>query len=147
VQAPASTDVEHLNRLLDLEYFVSAAYTAATPLLHGRQYAAAKIFLGQELAHISSVITLIQRADGEPHQPQPSYDLGRPRGSRELLTLLDRAERVSIAAFLELIPRISIGTARSTLASILANDAQHVSVLRIALGHNPAPRPLLTAHE
>jgi hypothetical protein len=146
-EASASSDVEHLNRLLDLEYFVSAAYTAATPLLRGRQHAAAKIFLGQELAHISSLITLIRRADGQPHQPQASYDLGHPRGSRELLTLLDRAERVSIAGYLELLPRISIGTARSTLASILANDAQHVSVLRIALGRDPAPAPLLTAHE
>jgi hypothetical protein len=138
-------DVELLNHALDLEYYVAAAYTATTPLLHGRAHTAAKLFLGQELAHISRLIGLIHHADGIEHQPQASYDLGHPRGTKAILRLLSTVEEAVIAGYLEVIPKLRDGKARSGLSAILANDAQHASVLFRELGRPLVPAAFLGA--
>jgi hypothetical protein len=138
-----AADVELLNHALDLEYYLAAAYTATAPLLRGREHTAAQVFLGQELAHISRLIALIHHADGLEHQPQASYDLGHPRGSEAILRLLNAAEATVIAGYLEVIPRLSNVKARTDLAVILANDAQHVSVLHRALGRPLVPAPFV----
>jgi bacterioferritin (cytochrome b1) len=136
-------DVELLNHALDLEYFVAAAYTASTPLLRGRAHTAAKLFLGQELAHISRLISLIHHFDGLEHAPQASYDLGHPRGTTEILRLLNKVEQTVIAGYLAVVPKLRDGKARSDLSAILANDAQHVSVLNRELGRSLVPAPFL----
>jgi hypothetical protein len=144
---PGAVDVGILNHGLDLKHYVIAAYTAAAPLLTGRMHAAAKRFLAQELSHASAVIALIEHAGGTPNSPQPTYDLGHPRGRKEIVRLLDAAENRQIAAFLEMIPMVSTGQPRTTLASIVANDAQQVSVLRLALKEGPIPSAFVTGHE
>ncbi len=138
---PLPGDVEHLNRALDFEYLVAAAYTAATPLLHGRDRATAKRFLGQELAHVSRLIDLIKHGGGKAHDPQPSYDLGHPRDAAGLLALLHSVESYAFAGALDLLPRLLSGKARHDLTAIIADDAQHVTVLRRSMGRDPLPVP------
>jgi Ferritin-like domain len=146
-QPVRETDVGYLNHALDLKHYAVGAYTAATPLLKGRAHAAAKRFLGQDLSHVSELMGLITRADGTPNQPQQTYDLGHPRGAHGILRLLDAAENAVIAGFLELLPNVAPGAVRGILASIIANDAQHVVVLRLALRRNPIPAALMSGHE
>jgi Ferritin-like domain len=144
---PGAVDVGVLNHALDLKHYVVAAYTAAAPLLTGRAHAASKKFLGDDLTHASALISMIQDAGGNANDPQPTYALGHPRGRDGVLRLLDRAENGVIAAFLGIIPTVSPGPVRATLASIVANDAQHVSVLRLLLGHGPIPSAFVTGRE
>jgi len=140
-------DAEILNGLLDLEYYAIAAYTAGIPLLRQPSARAAKQFLGQELAHASALSDLVKRAHGKPSKPRASYDLGHPRGATDVLVLLHRLESEQLAAYVEMIPRLSPGRVRSATAAIFANDAQHVSVLRTQLGRTPAPAPFVTGRE
>jgi len=138
--------VRLLNHALDLKHYVVGAYTAATPLLRGRNHAAAKRFLAHDLSHVSELISLIKRAGGTPNEPQPTYNLGHPHGPSGILRLLDEAENATIAAYLDLLPEASPGYVRAALGAILANDAQHVAVLRLALRRDPIPEAFVRGH-
>jgi bacterioferritin (cytochrome b1) len=143
--SPADLDI--LVAALDLEHMSIAAYAAGIPLLSGNAQRAGKEFLLQELAHAGSLATLIKQAGGKPSAPQSSYDLGNPRGEADVLALLHTVERRVIAAYLDAIPRLPAGLVRAKLVSILANEAQHIAVVRQQLGLQPVPSPLLTTSE
>jgi hypothetical protein len=143
----ARSDVELLNVLLDLEYHAIVAYTAGISLLRPPRVHAAKRFLQQELAHATALSDLARQAGGKPGKPRASYDLGHPRSGTDVLVLLHRVESAQLAAYLEMIPRLSGGRLRSAVAAIFANDAQHASVLRSQLGRPPVPAAFVTGDE
>ncbi len=140
-------DVELLNGLLDLEHRTIGAYTAGIPLLTGATLTAAQRFLAQELAHAAALSGLVKLRGAVADKPRDSYDFGHPRSATEVLRLLHAAETAQLAAYIAVIPRLATGTVRSATASILADDAQHVSVLRSALALDPAPSAFVTGHE
>jgi Ferritin-like domain len=141
-------DVEILNRLLGLERRTVAAYTAGIPLLQRPQAKTAKQFLNEELQHAGELLSLIKAAGGGVGVPRAaSYDLGHPSGSAGVLALLHDLERAQIAAYLTAIPRLSPGPVRAAAASILASDAQHITILRLAQGEVAAPSAFVTGSE
>jgi hypothetical protein len=142
-----STDVEILSGLLDRKYKTISAYTAAIPLLAGKAQNNAKQILSQEVAHSGELYGLIRKAKGAGNRPQPSYPLGHPRTHVQVLELLHTLEQEQIAAFLDAIPSVSPGSVRAVLASVLANDAQHVVLLRRALRVDPLPEPFPTGSD
>jgi Ferritin-like domain len=141
------TDLVYLNHALALKQYSVAAYTAATPLLRGREHLMGKRFLGQELSHASQIMSLIKHAGGTPNPAPSTYNFGHPRGSRGILELLYTAENAIIAGYLKLLPDVSPGVVRAELCAIFANDAQHVSVLRLGLRRDPIPDAFVTGHE
>jgi hypothetical protein len=143
----AQADIDKLNHLLDLEHAAIAAYTAGTPLLAPDLTKAGALFLNDELAHAGQLIGLIKEAGGKANKPAPSYDLGRPRTSDDVLALLHELESAQLAAYLDTLPQLAPGKLRQQVVAVLANDAQHVSVLRASLGLAPVPSALLTGHE
>jgi hypothetical protein len=138
-------DVEVLNHLLSLEQEAVAAYTAGIPLLTGLIAQDARLFLSQELAHVGELISLIKRQGGKPTKPRDTYPLGKPHSRADVLSLFHELERRQIAAYLQAIPIVAPGGARSALAAILGSDAQHVAVIRGALGLSPLAGPFVTA--
>jgi hypothetical protein len=136
-----------LTHALDLEHLSIAAYTAGIPLLPALAQKAGKEFLLQEFAHASAVATLVKQAGGKPGAPPPSYDLGNPRRPADVLALLHRIERTTIAAYLDAITRLPPGTVRTRLATILTNEAQHLAVVRLLLGLAPVPAALADGTE
>ncbi len=146
-QPLAQADIDMLNHLLDLEHVAIAAYTAGTPLLAPDLTKAGGLFLNDELAHAGQLIGLIKQAGGKPNKPAPSYDLGHPQTSDDVLALLHEVERAQVAAYLEAIPQLAPGVLRQQVVAILANDAQHVAVLRASLGQPPVPSALVTGRE
>jgi hypothetical protein len=140
-------DVLLLNRVLDIEHVAIAAYTAGIPLLPGLIQKAAQQFLAQEVSHAGELGGLVRQAGGKAHLPQASYDLGHPRNSGDVLALLHALERMQIAAYIAVIPKLSPGSVRSAVSTLLANDAQHVSILRAAVGRDPVPAALVTGTE
>jgi hypothetical protein len=82
-----------------------------------------------------------------PHGPRGSYDLGRPKNQTQILDLIHRAEQATVRAYLDAIPKLTPGAARAAAASILANEAQHVSVIRRNLALDPVPDATVTAVE
>ena len=59
--------------------------------------------------------------------------------------LLHQLESTQIAGYLRAIPRLSPGPLRAEVASVLANDAQHISILRLAQDANPLPSAFVTS--
>jgi len=142
-----ASDIEILNGVLDLEHTAVAAYTAGIPLLSGRPAAAATRFLGQELSHATALERMIKGAGGKPNPPRASYDLGNPRGPADVLAMLNAMEESLVDVYIDAIPKLLPGWLRATAATILANEGQHISVLRAARGLAPAPSAFLTANE
>jgi hypothetical protein len=141
------TDVELLQHLLHLEHVGIAAYTAGTPLLPAATVKAGKLFLNDELSHAGALSGLIRAAGGKPIKPAPSYDLGHPRTGDEVLALLHRVEAAQITAYLDALPRLAPSSVKRSVASILANDAQHVAVVRAALGQPAVPSAFVSGRE
>jgi hypothetical protein len=52
---------------------------------------------------------------------------------------LDSIENQQVSYYVDVIPKLAPGPVRALVASILANDAQHVSMLRVILGRDPVP--------
>jgi hypothetical protein len=140
-------DVEILNRALDLERRTVEAYIAGIPLLDKADGKTAKQFLNEELEHTGELLALIKTAKGKAIARAPSYDLGNPRDGAEVLTLLHELERRQIAGYLDAIPRLSPGSVRAAVATILASDAEHIAILRLAQGAIPAPSAFVTGTE
>ena len=140
-------DVELLGRALELERRTVAAYTAGIPLLTRPDAKTAKQFLNEELQHTGELLGLIKAAGGKLIAPAASYDIGHPTDGSGVLALLHELERAQIAAYLSAIPELVPGPVRAAVASILANDAQHVAILRLAQGLSPAPSAFVTGSE
>jgi hypothetical protein len=143
----SSGDADLLNSLLDLEHLGIAAYTAGIPLLSPAGRKDGQLFLTQELSHSGELAGLVHQAGGKPHKGRETYDLGHPRTAGDVLRLLHRIERAQIAAYLDAIPKVSLGSTRAALAAVLANDAQHIAVLRLMLGRRPIPAAIVNGHE
>jgi NAD(P)-dependent dehydrogenase (short-subunit alcohol dehydrogenase family) len=133
----ARADVEILRHLLDVERLGIAAYTAAAPLLPTSAALACKQFLAQELAHAGGLIGLISAAGRKAPDPRPSYDLGRPRDTHEVLRLLQWTEQIQVSSYLDALPRLVPGAVRTQASGFFANDAQHLSSVRFLLGEPP----------
>ena len=140
-------DVEVLNRLLDIEHRAIAAYTAGIPLLPSSFLLDGRRFLNQEISHAGELSGLVRKAGAKPNKRHPSYDLGHPTGAHEIFELLHDVERAQVAGYLEAIPALTPGPVRAAVATILANDAQHISILRARLGQPPVPSALVSADE
>lgn len=142
-----TSDVDILNHLLHLEHVGIAAYTAGIPLLAQPTAKAGQLFLNDEINHAGDVAGLVREVGGKPIKPAPSYVLGHPRTSEEVLTLLRAVEQRQIAAYLGAIPLLQPGEVKQQVASILANDAQHLAVVRAALGQPAVPSAFVTGRE
>jgi rubrerythrin len=132
-------DVELLNLALDLELEAVAAYKAAAGMLRGDALAAAKRFVEHEQEHASRLTAAIREAGGKPNRPRRSYDFPPLRSQQDALRFAISLEDVAIAAYIDLLPKLGRGELRATAAAIVANEAEHVAVLRTALGEEPVP--------
>lgn len=128
-------DVPTLNALLDIEHYAIAAYAVGIPWLGPAAALIGKQFLGQELAHAVELGDLVKAAGEKPRKRASSYKLGTPpRNAAEAFAFLERTERIQLDAYLEMIPKLSSGRVRATIATIFSNDAQHLAVLRLQAG-------------
>ncbi len=117
-------------------------------MLEGRHVrTAARQFLSQEISHAGELYALIRKANGTAGHQKSSYPFGQPRRHQDVLELLQGLEQDQIAGYLDAIPNVSPGSVRAALASILANDAQHLVVLRRALRVEPIPNAFVTGGE
>jgi bacterioferritin (cytochrome b1) len=137
-------DVEVLNGVLDLELMAIEAYKQGAGLLKGDQLQLVKGFLEQEAEHADALAKAIRGADGEPNVAKSSYDFPSMRTPRDVLTYAVRLEDTAIAAYIDALPKLSKGELRGTAAAILTNDAEHMAVLRDALGLPPVPDAFVT---
>jgi bacterioferritin (cytochrome b1) len=137
---PGRSDIEVLNRLLDVKNTAIAVYVAGAPLLKGELLRLARQFIAHEKEHADVLAHAVLHAGGTPHKPRSSYGFPAVRTQTDVLTLADGIERKAIAACIDALATLSTGELRARVASIVASDAEHLAVVRQALGRNPAPR-------
>jgi len=140
-------DVPILERLLRLEYHQAYAYTASIPRLDAYGANAARWFLRHELEHIGTVSTLLKSGGVKPNTSAGEFHLGRAGKSSEVLGVLHRLEAETIGAYVHAVAKLSNGQLRAVASAILANEGQHLSILRRAQGLEPVPSALLSGHE
>jgi len=132
-------DVEILNSALDLELMAVAAYKAGAAQLRGEVLQVGKLFLEQEQEHADGLASAITDAGGKPNRAKASYDFPALRSQTDVLRFAVDLENTAIAAYIDALPKLGKGDLRATAAAIVANEAEHVSVLLDALGEDPVP--------
>ena len=140
-------DVPVLIGLLHFEHLAIYAYTAGIPLLGKGPALAARQFLSQELSHAGEISGLIKQAGVKPPQALPSYDIGHPSSAEDVLRLLHQVETSQLNAYVAAIPLLEHGKVRAAATAVFANDAQHVTLLRLQLGLDPVPAAFVTGGE
>jgi rubrerythrin len=132
-------DVEILNGALDLELMAIAAYKLGAGRLKGSALGIAKVLLEQEQEHADGLAAAIEKADGVPNRAKASYDFPVLRTQSDVLRFAVDLENTAIAAYIDALPKLSQKDLRATAASIITNEAEHLSVLLDALGREPVP--------
>jgi rubrerythrin len=137
-------DVEILNSALDLELMAVAAYKAGAGRLKGELLQVAKLFLEHEQEHADGLAAAIKDADGVHNRAKSSYDFQVLRTQADALRFAVDLENTAIAAYIDALPKLSQDDLRATAASIITNEAEHLSVLLDALGRDPVPAAFVT---
>jgi rubrerythrin len=134
-----TADVELLNSMLDLELRAVAAYKTAAGGLRGGALQIAKGFLEQEQAHADALAQAIRDLKGLPNEPASSYDFPALRSQRDVMRFAVGLEDNAIAAYIDVLPKLSPGEVRSKISAILTTEAEHLAVWRGELGEPQAP--------
>jgi rubrerythrin len=137
-------DVGVLNSALALELTAIEAYTEGAALLKGPVLEAGKVFLAQEQEHANSLTKAIKQLGGTANAKAIKLDFTGLRNQTDVLEFATDLENVAIAAYVNAVPRLSTGDLRATVAQIVTNEAEHVSVLQGALGAQPVPAAFVT---
>jgi hypothetical protein len=137
---PSPHDVRLLGSALELERRTVDAYLACIPLLDHHIAKAAAVWLSEEVQHTGKLIALIRGVGGTAAPRANSYDIGpRPHGQAQTVRRLASFEQLQLSFYLKTLPEFEQGTTRAAVASIFANDAQHLSLLRLVQGQTPVP--------
>ncbi|HEX5711761.1 MAG TPA: ferritin-like domain-containing protein [Solirubrobacterales bacterium] len=132
-----AADAETLNNVLSRELAAVRAYERTLPLLRGEALAAAREFRAQEQEHADAVVKAL-RGLGEPAEPkEEEIESEGLRTQADALAFLYDVESVSVAYDLRALSHLTASWPRVLLASIAANQAQHLVVLRRLLGADP----------
>ena len=129
--AQASGDAV-LEELIRLEQRAVVAYTAA------KSVTVARLFAEQSQQHADALTRALRARGGSP-PAQPTGAADAP-GLADALEL----ESTAVAAYYNALGRVKAPELLPTLASIMANRAQHLVVLRQQLGRNPLPDAFVT---
>jgi hypothetical protein len=129
-----AADAEILNNVLARELAAVRACERTFPLLHGPALASAREFCAQEQEHVDAVVKAL-RGLGEKAAPEEEeIESEGLKTQAKALEFLYEVESVSVAYDLRAISHLTAPWPRSLLGSVAANQAQHLVVLRRALG-------------
>lgn len=133
-----AADAEILNNVLARELAAVRAYERTTALLHGGALVSAREFRASEQEHVDAIVKAL-RGLGEKAEPEEEeIESEGLKTQADALAFLYEVESVSVAGDLRAISHLGAPWPRSLLGSIAANQAQHLVVLRRALGADAA---------
>jgi len=140
----AANDVEILNGALGLEFTAVAAYEAGAPFLEGELKDVGATFLAQEQEHVDGLTAAVRDLGGTAAVAKEMYDFPTLRNQRDVLRFANELENKAVAAYLDAVPKLSTGDLRRTVYTIVANEAEHISVLLGALEQPQVPQAFVT---
>ena len=130
-------DVRVLNELLARQLAAVTVYESMAKGLDGEDRAAARAFLAQEQEHVNATTKTLRGLDAEADPPQETIEVGRLDSRDEAIELLYEMESATIDAELHALAQLTIGWPRPLVASMAANQAQRLVLIRRALGAGP----------
>lgn len=132
-----SPDGELLDQVLARQEGAAAAYAEVIPHLAPRLARMASYFRAQEQEHVDAVVKAL-RGLGLPAGTAPEeIEVGELKTDEERLVFLYEVEGATIDEELSAISNLEAPWPRSLLASTVADQAQHRTLLRQALGAGP----------
>lgn len=130
-----AADVAVLNGILGRQLAAVEAYGRALPALHAAaDIATVQKFRLQEQEHVDATTKTIRGLEGEADPPAEEIPSGPIRTRRQAFEFLYELESATIDAELNAVGRLTIGWPRPLVASMAANQAQHLVLIRQALG-------------
>ena len=140
-------DIEALRNAIELEDHALFAYGKAAGLgvLTPAQIELSAGHLGDHQAHRQLLVDTVTSLGGGPPDVKDVYPItGDTRSARGFLGILVALEEATVQAYFAAIRTLSRAELRHTLASVTGVEAQHVVVLRQALGETPlVPHPFV----
>lgn len=133
----AAADVEILEKILTRQNAAVGAYEVTIPGLPPRLRPLARQFRAQEQEHVDATTKAIRGLGGPVEAPAEEIDPGEPASAGERLVFLYEVESATIDEELAAISNLTATWPRSLLASTVANQAQHLVLIRRALGAAP----------
>lgn len=132
-----AADAAVLNEVLGRQQAAVAAYGEALAALRGADLAMARRFRVQEQEHVDATTKTLRGLE-EPADPDAeTIEAGDLATAREALDFLYRLESATIDAELSAVGRLTVGWTRPLIASMAANQAQRLVLIRRALGAGP----------
>jgi len=131
-------DVRVLNEILGRQLAAVAAYGQALPHLRGADLAAAQQFRAQEQEHVDATTKTLRGIGGEADPPAETIEADNLNTRADSLEFLYEMESATLDAELSAVGKLSIDWPRPLIASMATNQAQHLVLLRQALGAKPS---------
>ncbi len=133
-EAEAAAEAEALDGVLSRQQGAVAAYERAMSHLQGQRRGAVLLFLAQEQEHVDGLLNAF-RALGEPAVAEPqAIEATGLRTEADYVRFLYELESETIRVELGALGELTSPTARTTLETTIANQAQHLVLLRRFLG-------------
>jgi Ferritin-like domain len=127
-------DVRVLNEILGRQLAAVAAYDQALPHLDGADLAAAQQFRAQEQEHVDATTKTLRGIGGEADPPAEAIEADNLNTRADSLEFLYEMESATLDAELSAVGKLSVDWPRPLIASMAADQAQHLVLLRQALG-------------
>jgi hypothetical protein len=128
-----AADAEVLGGALERELTAVDAYTRGLGSLHGQALALARELRGQDQEHVDA-LTKAMRGLGAAVEAEAAELEGAGRSQADALDLAYEQENAALAYYLDAVRHLQTTAPRALSASIAASHAQHLVLLRQALG-------------
>lgn len=132
-----SADAALLDKVLSRQEATVEAFAAVGPALPPALAHMVAYFRAQEQEHVDSVLKALRGLKGPAAPTSEPIDAGDLKDTRERLLFLYEVEGATIDEELSAISKLEASWPRSLLASTVADQAQHLTLLRRALGAGP----------
>jgi hypothetical protein len=136
-KSEAEADARTLNELLGRQLAAVDAYGRVLPNLNGADLTAARQFRAQEQEHVDATTKTLRGIDADADPPAETIEASDLQTRTDNLEFLYEMESATIDAELSTVGKLSIDWPRPLIASMAANQAQRLVLLRRALGAKP----------
>lgn len=149
-ESEKAADAELSNSLLAGELTLLSAYAPSLRVLRGADRALLLRLRGQDQAHVDALTKVLHGLGAETEEEAGELEGERPRGRREAILLAYEAENAALDEALGAVPKLETYAPRALAAALAVDHAQHLVLLRRALGAPPAalvPAPFENGEE
>ncbi len=130
-------DAAILNDGLTQELTIVSAYARGLPLLRGPRGALGRQLLAQEQEYVDGLTKAIRGLGGDTEAEAEELDFTTVKDQRDLLSLLYELENGALSYYLGEAAQLDTTAPRTLDTALAAGHAQHLVVLRQALGASP----------